>query len=93
MAPVSRLRLALRLLQRDWRAGELHLLIVAIVIAVASVTAVGFFSDRLNRAMTNRSADLLVGADLALSSPRPVAGAWLSAARDLSLRQTSTRVG
>jgi len=89
MAPVSRLRLALRLLQRDWRAGELYLLIVAIVIAVASVTAVGFFSDRLNRAMTNRSADL-VGADLALSSSQPVAGAWLSAARNLGLRHTST---
>ena len=32
---------------RDLRAGELRLLIVAVALAVASLTAVGFFADRL----------------------------------------------
>ena len=35
------LRLALRMMVRDLRAGELHLLGLAIVIAVASLTSVG----------------------------------------------------
>ena len=41
------LRLALRLVARDWRAGELRVLIAAIVLAVASVGTVGFFADRV----------------------------------------------
>ena len=66
-----RWRLALRLLLRDWRAGELRVLALAIIIAVAASTAIGFFTDRLGRGMVSQSADFL-GADLVLSSPRPV---------------------
>jgi putative ABC transport system permease protein len=47
---------ALRLLRRDWRAGELRLLATALVIAVASVTTVGFFTDRIERAMQRQAA-------------------------------------
>ena len=35
------------MLLRDWRAGELRILAAAIVIAVASVTSVAFFADRI----------------------------------------------
>ena len=42
-------RLALRQLWRDWRAGELRLLGLAVLLAVAAATAVGFLSDRLDR--------------------------------------------
>ena len=35
---------------RDWRVGELRLLWLALVIAVAAVSSVGFLSDRVNRA-------------------------------------------
>ncbi len=85
MKPATRLRLALRLLGRDWRAGELRILTAAIVIAVAASTAIGFFTDRLGRGMVNQSADFL-GADLALVSPRPVDAAWLEQARAQGLR-------
>ncbi|MCR4347567.1 MAG: hypothetical protein NUV55_10275 [Sulfuricaulis sp.] len=81
--------LALRLLMRDWRAGELRILAAAIVIAVGAVTAISFFSDRLNRAMTYQSADLL-GADLRLTSTEPVPKSWLKAAADYNLRETET---
>ena len=77
----TRWRLALRLLARDWRAGELRILALAIVIAVAASTAIGFFTDRLGRGMVNQSADFL-GADLVLNSPRPVSPAWLAQARE-----------
>ena len=48
--------LALKLLWRDWRAGELTLLFAAIVIAVGSLTTVGFFTDRVRLALTLQSA-------------------------------------
>jgi len=83
--PAARWRLALRLLDRDWRAGELRILAAALVIAVAASTAIGFFTDRLGRGMVNQSADFL-GADLALVSPRPVDKAWLEQARMQGLR-------
>ena len=49
----------LRLLMREWRAGELHVLVAALVVAVAAVTAVGFFTDRVERAMTLQASELL----------------------------------
>ena len=55
---MNTLRLALRLLRRDWRAGELRVLIAALVLAVASVGTVGFFTDRVKGALT-RQANLL----------------------------------
>ena len=44
---LSFLRLGWRTLLRDLRAGELRLLMVAVTLAVAALTSVGFFADRL----------------------------------------------
>ncbi len=86
---MTRLKLALRLLRRDWRAGELNVLTAALVIAVAAVSAIGLFSDRMERALSGQTAEL-VGADLRLASPQPVAAEWLVAARDRNLRVAET---
>ena len=59
-----------RMLVRDWRAGELRILAAALVIAVASVTSVAFFADRIGQAL-ERDAHQLLGADLVLASDRP----------------------
>jgi len=56
-----------RMLVRDWRAGELRVLAMALVVAVASVTSVAFFADRVSRALV-RDAHQLLGADLVLVS-------------------------
>ncbi|MGQ0653471.1 MAG: ABC transporter permease, partial [Betaproteobacteria bacterium] len=61
---------ALRMLARDWRAGELRVLAAALVVAVASVTSVAFFADRLGQALV-RDAHQLLGADLVLVSDHP----------------------
>ena len=89
MRLLNSMRFAMRLLRRDWRAGELRILAAAVVIAVGSVTAIGFFSDRINSAMTEQSADL-VGADLRLASPQPLPPDWLQTAAADGLRQTQT---
>jgi len=63
--------LMLRLLARDWRAGELTLLAVAVVVAVASVTTVDFFTDRVSQALS-RQANQLLGADLVVAANQPL---------------------
>jgi putative ABC transport system permease protein len=69
------LKLAFRLLRRDWRAGELRVLIAALVLAVGSVGTVGFFADRVKGALTTQ-ANLLLGADLMVSGDRPLPAAY-----------------
>ena len=58
------------MLMRDWRAGELRVLAMALVVAVASITSVAFFADRVGRALV-RDAHQLLGADLVLVSDHP----------------------
>ena len=64
-------RLALRLLRRDWLAGEVRVLAAALAISVASVTSVGFFTDRVGRALSQQ-ANMLLGADLAMIADHPL---------------------
>jgi putative ABC transport system permease protein len=59
-----------RMLWRDWRGGELGILAIGLVIAVTSITAVGFFTDRIERGLQLQSAEL-IGADLVITSSRP----------------------
>jgi putative ABC transport system permease protein len=64
-------RLAFRLLARDWRAGELTVLGVALLIAVSALTGVAFLTDRVGHAVELRAAESLA-ADLRLASTRPI---------------------
>lgn len=84
MRALRNFRLSLRLLARDWRAGELRIFAAALVIAVGAVTAVGFFNDRVTRGLAYQSAELL-GADLVLLSPQPVPPDWLAGAAPYAL--------
>jgi len=86
---VSRFKLALRFLWRDSRSGELTILILALIIAVTSSTAIALFSDRLQRTMTNQTAEFLA-ADLVIASPTPVPADWLAKAMQLNLAQART---
>jgi putative ABC transport system permease protein len=73
--------LALKLLARDWRAGELTVLIIALLVAVAAMTGVAFLTDRVGQAVELRAAESLA-ADLRLSSSRPISDDYLSLAAD-----------
>lgn len=83
------LRLGWRTLWRDLRAGELRLLIVAVLLAVAALTAVGFFADRLNGGL-QRDARQLLGGDAVLASDNPTPLAFVERARALGLQGAST---
>ncbi len=84
---MNTLRLALRLLRRDWRAGELRVLIAALVLAVGSVGTVGFFADRVKGGLTQQ-ANLLLGADAMISGDRPLPPSFQESARALGLATT-----
>jgi len=64
-------RLSLLMLRRDWRAGELYVLTLALIIAISGMTAVGFFADRVDKTLSQESSQLL-GADLLITSTRPL---------------------
>ncbi|KIF80694.1 ABC transporter permease [Noviherbaspirillum autotrophicum] len=80
---------SLRMTRRDWRAGELRFLLVALVVAVASLSSVGFFVDRM-RAGLNRDANQLLGADLVINADQPVDPAWRAQAQRHGLQLAET---
>ncbi|MDR6857200.1 FtsX-like permease family protein [Variovorax guangxiensis] len=82
-------RLGWRTLWRDLRAGELRLLIVAVVLAVAALTAVGFFADRLKGGL-QRDARQLIGGDAVLASDNPTPAPFIERARSLGLQTAGT---
>ena len=78
-----------RSLWRDWRAGELRLLLLAVTLAVAALTAVGFFADRLQGGLT-RDARALIGGDAVVQSDQTPPPAFEQQARSLGLKAVMT---
>ncbi|MBK7546370.1 MAG: ABC transporter permease [Rhodoferax sp.] len=78
-----------RTLWRDLRSGELRLLIVAVTLAVAALTAVGFFADRLKGGL-QRDARQLLGGDAVVSSDNPTPETFVAKARELGLTVAGT---
>ncbi|MBW8369967.1 MAG: ABC transporter permease [Thiobacillus sp.] len=64
-------RLGLWLLRRERSSGEWRVLLLALIIGVGSVSTTGFLGDRIKRAMSEQGASFL-GADLLVTSPRPI---------------------
>ncbi len=75
---------ALQAFRRDWRAGELRLIAIAVVVAVASMTSVSFFTDRVKKA-TESQATQLLAADLVLESRLPIPENIIDTAKDYDL--------
>ena len=82
--------LSLRMLRRNWSAGELRVLLLALLIAIASVTTVGFFADRVQSALDAQANELL-GGDLVLIADQPVPAAFRELARAQHLTMAETR--
>ncbi|MDD1611213.1 MAG: FtsX-like permease family protein, partial [Methylococcaceae bacterium] len=86
---MNRFNLALRLLWRDSRSGELTILTLALLIAVTSSTAIALFADRLQNTMIMQAAEFLA-ADLVITSPAEIPDAWQQKATQLKLAQART---
>lgn len=82
-------RLGWRFLRRDLRAGEVRVLLAALILAVTAVTAVGFLTDRAERAMLLK-ANRLLGGDAVLRADEPIREPARDLAREQGLRQTET---
>ncbi len=83
--------LALRTLAREWRSGELGVLLLALTVAVAALTGVGFLVGRISAAVALQASSVLA-ADVRLSSPRPLSDDYFSEAtrRGLSTARSTS---
>jgi putative ABC transport system permease protein len=72
--------LAVRTLAREWRSGELGVLLLALTIAVAALSAVGFVVSRVGAAVELQASEVLA-ADLRLVSANPLPETYLDEAR------------
>ena len=77
--------LALRMLAREWRSGELGVLLLALTIAVASLTGVGFLVDRIGAAVAAQASEVLA-ADIRLGSAHTLSNYYLEEATRRGLR-------
>jgi len=86
------LSLAVRMLMREWRSGELGVLLLALTVAVASLTGVGFLVSRIGAAVDLQATEVLA-ADVRLGSPQPISQASLEEAARRGVRAArSTRL-
>jgi putative ABC transport system permease protein len=82
---------SLRMTQRDWRASELRFLLIALIIAVAALSSVSFFTDRMRTGL-KRDAHQLLGADLVINADHPLPPAWRAEAQRRGLAVAETVV-
>ena len=81
---------AIRGFGRELRTGEVLVLLAAVALAVAALTAVGFLTDRIGRGVA-RQANEVLAADLRLRSPDPVPREWRDAAVEYALQTAETQ--
>ena len=82
-------RLGWRTLWRDVRSGELRLLVLAVTLAVAALTAVGFFADRLQGGL-QRDARQLLGGDAVVATDNPTPAVFNQQAQQQGLKSVHT---
>jgi len=82
-------RLGWRTLWRDVRSGELRLLVLAVTLAVAALTAVGFFADRLQGGL-QRDARQLLGGDAVVATDNPTPALFTQQAQRQGLKAVHT---
>lgn len=79
------LRLALLALARDGKSGELRVLMLALLVAVSALTAVGFFTSRVSLAVDQQAGEVLA-ADLRLQAREPIDRAYFEWAQTAGVR-------
>src|SRR5450830_2064697 len=80
--------LALRQLRSHWQAGEVRVLLLALVLAITATTSVGFFTDRIQGSINSQGGQLL-GADLVINADHVLPDQYLQEAQKRKLQTTS----
>ena len=80
---------AFRSFGRELRSGEVLVLLAAVSLAVAALTAVGFLTDRIGKAVA-RQANEVLAADLRLRSQEPIPDSWRDTAEEYELQTAET---
>jgi len=81
--------MALRMLRREWRAGDLRIVIVALVVATTCMVSVASFTDRLHQAIQTQGSELLA-ADLVVRASTPIPPSWFQRAHDNGIQTAKT---
>lgn len=82
-------RLAWQQLRANWRAGDLRVLLIALVLAVAAITSVYAFSQRMAMHL-NSQGGILLGGDLVVISDHAIPQDYSQQAQQLGLHVTQT---
>jgi putative ABC transport system permease protein len=86
---VKAIAFSLRSFGRELRSGEVLVLLFAVALAVAALTAVGFLTDRIGKAVA-RQANEVLAADLRLRSQEPIPDTWRDRAQEFDLQTAET---
>jgi len=81
---------AIRSFSRELRSGEVVVLLAAVALAVGVLTAVGFLTDRIGKAV-DRQANEVLASDLRLRSQEPVPDIWREQAERFELQTADTQ--
>ncbi len=81
--------LAIQLLRRNWRSGELKLLGFSLILAVAVLSGIAIFTDRLESTLINESNSVL-GADYIVRGSQPHNTDWSQSAESAGIRQSQS---
>ena len=85
----SAFRFAVKLLRSAWRAGELRILLVSVMLAVAATSAVGLFTSRVQSVLEHQG-NLLLGADLRIAAHHSLPALYEAEAQRRKLRVAHT---
>ena len=90
---IRALPLGLRMLAREWRSGELGVLLLALIVAVGALTGVGFLVSRISTAVALQASAVLA-ADIRLGSPQPIRNEYVqeAARRGLQTAQSTSLI-
>src|ERR1700739_235847 len=83
--PSRALFLSLGIVAREWRSGELGVLLLALTVAVAALTGVGFLVSRISAAVALQASTVLA-ADIRLGSPHSLTEPYFAEAHRRGLR-------
>lgn len=81
------MKLAINLLRRNWRSGELKLLGFSLMLAVAVLSGIAIFTDRLETTLISESNSVL-GADYIVRGSKPHDNAWDAVADQAEIKHT-----